>query len=92
MSVVVVKQPKEKERVLRGWRTKVIQAVAVRGRWVLGKREIRENRKELEAEHARRSAHNYLLLRELGAKAPYERIGVLDRLKGFFGSVFSGKK
>jgi len=81
MPVVVLQKPKEKQ-VRKGWRVKTATRVIV-------KQKPREN---LAAKRqASRSAHNYLLLREFGVKAPVREEGLLDRAKGLLGRIF-GKK
>lgn len=80
MPVVVMQKPKEKQ-VRKGWRvgTKV-KTVQKKGEDISAKRQ------------ASRSAHNYLLLREFGVKAPAERAGVFEKVKGWLGSLFGKGK
>ncbi len=80
MPVVVLRKPKEKE-AKKGWR--------VRTKTITTTKIIPSRKKE--AERARRSAHNYLLLREFGVKAPGEEKGVVEKVKGWLGRIL-GKK
>lgn len=82
MPVVVMQKPKEKQ-IRYGWRVRTKTIV---------KTVRRTEESRLAKEQARRAAHNYLLLRELGVKAPAERVGVVEKVKGWLNSIFGKGK
>ena len=83
MSTVVVQKPKEKE-IRHGWRVKVRHKVIVK------EKGSRERLIALEKAKDSQAAHNVMLIRVRGVRAPGEG-GLLGRVKGWLGKLFGRK-
>ncbi len=84
MSTVVVQKPKEKE-LRHGWRVKVRHKVIVK------EKGSRERRIALEKAKNSQAAHNVMLIRVRGVKAPGEG-GLLARIRGWLGKLFGTRR